>query len=127
MNIALFAALFAALPVFASSAAQAQDVRSACKADREKFCADFTSGDGKLRDCMEQHAPELSAECNTAREASKEAWKKIQDACKADAGKFCGDAGQGRREIGKCLDAHASELDSACAEALKSRPGAKKA
>ena len=127
MKTALFAALFAALPVIASPTAQAQGVRAACKADHEKFCANLTPGDGRRHECMEQHAAELSSECKAAREAARETWKKIQAACKADAGKFCGDAGQERREIGKCLDAHASELNSSCAEALKSRPGAKKA
>jgi hypothetical protein len=127
MKTVLLAALFAALPVIAFSTAQAQDVRAACKADREKFCADLQPGEGKRHECMEQHAAELTPECKAAREVAKEAWKKIQAACKADAGKFCGDAGQERREIGKCLDAHASELDPVCAEALKSRPGANKA
>lgn len=45
----------------------------------------------------------------------------------ADITKFCADAPNERGAIAKCLESHASELEQACADAVKSRPGAKKA
>jgi hypothetical protein len=127
MKVSLHAAAFAALVAFACNPAHAQDVRGACKADREKFCASLTPGEGKFRECMDAHAAELSAECKTAREAAREAWKKVESSCKADAGKFCAEAGAERRALSKCLESHASELEPACATAWKARPGANKA
>jgi hypothetical protein len=126
MKVALFAACFAAAAC-AFAPAQAQDVRAACKADREKFCAGITPGEGKFRACMDSHMAELSAECRTAREAAREAWKKVEASCKTDAGKFCADAGKERPALAKCLESHASELEPACAAAWKARPGANRA
>ncbi len=127
MKAFLYAAVFAAFAAFVCSCAQAQDPRAACKADREKFFAGMTYGDGKFRECMESHAAELSPECKSAREAAREAWKKIEASCKADAGKFCAEAGSERNSLAKCLQSHASELEPACAAAWKSRPGANRA
>jgi hypothetical protein len=108
-------------------AQEAEGPAKACKADRDKFCAGLTPGDGKLQACMKEHAADLSAECNAARQAMAEAWKDVRAKCKADAGKFCGDAGEKRGQLVKCLESHKTELDQACADALKERPGAKKA
>ncbi len=127
MKVALQAAVFAAFAALACAPVQAQDARGACKADREKFCAGLTPGDGKFGPCMESHAADLSPECKAMREAAKEARKAIRSACKADAAKFCADSGPERMGLAKCLESHSAELEPACAEALKSRPGAKKA
>ena len=127
MKVVLHAAVFAALAAFVCSSSHAQDVRAACKADREKFCAGMTPAEGKFRECMESHAAELSAECKAARDAAREAWKTVEASCKADAGKFCAGAGSDRRALSKCLESHASELEPACAAAWKSRPGANRA
>ena len=98
----------------------------ACKADKEKFCSDLKPGDGKMRDCMKQHASELSADCTSAMKAAREAMHNIWSECKADAEKFCSDTEKGHAGVMKCLESHASELQEACGTALKSRPGAQK-
>jgi hypothetical protein len=116
----------AALGSLPLSAQEAQPVGQACKADREKFCSDLKPGDGKMRDCIKQHASELSAECTTAMKAAREAFRNIRQECKPDAEKFCTDVPKGGGVM-KCLESHASELQEACSTALKSRPGAKKA
>jgi hypothetical protein len=130
MKIALSATLLAALIALCSPMALAQEVEGpgkACKADRQKFCGDLKPGDGKMGACMKQHEAELSAECAAARKAVGEARRNIRMNCKADADKFCADAAKEQNGMVKCLESHASELGEACAEALKSRPGAKKA
>jgi len=75
---------------------------------------------------MKEHAAELSPECTAAVDAGKQARKTIQANCKADITKFCADAAKVPGATGKCLESHASELEQACADALKARPGAKK-
>ncbi len=37
--------------------------RGACKADREKFCANVQRGEGRIRNCMKEHYNQLSTEC----------------------------------------------------------------
>jgi hypothetical protein len=123
MKIGFYAASLAVAMVCCASA-HAQDVRTACKADREKFCAGQTPGDGSFRACMDSHQAELSAECRSARQVAREAWKKIEADCKPDMGKFCGNAGEERSGLAKCLESHAGELQPACAASWKSRPGA---
>jgi hypothetical protein len=130
MKLGIYATIIAALAVAASPALKAQDMPSpgkACKADREKLCPGLKSGDGKLGPCMKEHAAELSPECIAAAEAGKKARKAIRANCNADIAKFCGDTPKERGAIVKCLESHESELEPACGDALKSRPGAKKA
>jgi hypothetical protein len=130
MKLGIYATIIAALAVAASPALKAQDIPSpgkACKADREKLCPGLKPGDGKFGPCMKEHAAELSPECTAAAEAGKQARKAIRANCKADIAKFCADTPKERGAIAKCLDSHASELEPACGDAVKSRPGAKKA
>jgi hypothetical protein len=136
MKLGIYAAVITAFAIAASPALKAQDMPEAqdmpnpgkpCKSDREKFCPGLKPGDGKLGPCMKEHAAELSPECTAAAEAGKQARKAIRANCKADIAKFCADTPKERGAIGKCLESHASELESACGDAVKSRPGAKKA
>jgi Spy/CpxP family protein refolding chaperone len=128
MKLTVCAALAAAcamLSVLPVSAQEAQSPGQACKADREKFCSGMKPGDGKMRDCMKQHASELSAECTSAMKAAREAFRNIRQECKADAEKFCSDTPKAGGGVMKCLESHASELEAACSTALSARPGKK--
>ncbi len=120
--IAAFVMTAASLNAFPSSAQE----MAACKADKEKFCADMKPGDGKMRECFKQHASELSADCTKAIEAAREARRGVREACKADTEKFCGTVEKTPGAVGKCLESHAAELQEACGAALKSRADAKK-
>jgi Cysteine rich repeat len=40
--------------------------REACRSDVEKFCKETPHGGGSVRDCLQQHQADLSAECNSA-------------------------------------------------------------
>ncbi len=127
MKIALYATFAAVLLLVSPQLASAQQGPGhACKADREKFCPDMKYGDGKLGACLKEHEAELSPECSAARKEAEEARKNVRMACKADSEKFCADAGKDHGARMKCLQGHASELGQACADALKSLPGAKK-
>lgn len=130
MKFPLAATALAALLAVNASTTLAQDapptVAQACKADRQKFCADMKPGDGKLAACMKQHEAELSPECAAARKELADARRNIRLSCKADTDKFCADAARQPGGLVKCLEGHASEIGEACAEALKARPGAKR-
>jgi Cysteine rich repeat len=124
MKITLIAPLAALLLVSPVALAQ-EGPGKACKADREKLCPGMKPGDGQLGACLKQHEAEFSPECQAARKEAQEARKNIRMNCKADTEKFCADASKGHGEVIKCLESHASELGQSCADALKSRPGAK--
>ncbi|MGA7328756.1 MAG: cysteine rich repeat-containing protein [Rhodomicrobium sp.] len=127
MKAAFYATMMAALVMVLPPLASAQEgPGKACKGDREKFCAGVAPGDGKLGECLKQHETELSSECMAARQAAQEARKAIRTNCKADAEKLCADTPKEHGGLMKCLEGHANELGQACADALKSRPGAKK-
>ncbi len=128
MKIAVVVPLLATLAAFTSPIALAQEAPGpgkACRADRQKFCAGIKPGDGKLAACMKEHEAELSPECTAARQAARDSGRIIRASCKADAQKFCADVEKGQGRMLQCLESHAAELQQACAEALKSRPGAK--
>jgi hypothetical protein len=63
----------ASAPGFAQDDAPEKGKRfQACKADREKFCADVPRGEHKTRPCLEANKDKLSAECKAALEAPRE-------------------------------------------------------
>lgn len=48
-------------------------VLTACKGDIKKFCSNVPVGNGRVKDCMKAHLPELSEQC---KEALFQAWLK---------------------------------------------------
>jgi hypothetical protein len=100
---------------------QAQQGRGPCRQDIEKFCAGIQPGAGRYRDCLEQHASELSPGCQkhlTEVKARMTAWRQ---ACQADVQKFCSGATPGRGNIVRCLRAHHDDLSQACKDQLAKR------
>ena len=80
-----------------------------------------------MKECLRQHASELSPECAEAMEVATAVRRDVLEACKADGVKFCATGADNDRPSGifRCLESHAAELEGACAAALKKRPGAK--
>lgn len=46
-------------------------VLTACKGDIKRFCSNVEVGDGRVKNCMKAHLPELSEQC---KEALFQAW-----------------------------------------------------
>ncbi len=92
--------------------------QDACGTDMQQFCANMQPGDGKLRDCMNQHQNELTAKCRDFREEARARWtamhEKFEKACKDDVSKFCSDIKPGMGRMTDCLQSHATELSSGC-------------
>lgn len=70
---ALAVLLIMTVTSFAQQAAAPERPRRACAADYKKFCADAKAGDGRVAQCMRDHAADLSAPCKASLEAAKEA------------------------------------------------------
>jgi hypothetical protein len=63
---------------------------SACKEEKAKFCKDTKASGGKVRDCLKQHAAEVSAACKAQLDKPKEVKSKEEKAKKRDATKPTG-------------------------------------
>lgn len=103
-----------AVALCAAPAARAQRGAGPCRQDVQKFCPDAKPGGGALRDCLKQHATELSPACQEHLKQVKgkvEAWRQ---ACQDDVQKFCASTQPGGGNILKCLHQHHDELSKSC-------------
>lgn len=91
-----------------------------CLEDAKKFCPPEgqEGGRGRVRQCLEQHAAELSPACQAARQARSEQRRAFHDNCRADIRKLCRGIRPGGGAILKCLSDNSAQLTPACAEAL---------
>jgi hypothetical protein len=96
----------------------------ACKADMEKFCAGVKPGHGAIRDCLKQHAADLSPACKDhiakVKEHAKEMRQELKAACKADLDQFCKDITPGEGREFACLHAHNDKLSQGCKDGIQS-------
>lgn len=69
----LGALVFAAVTSLAQDNAAPERPRKACVADTKQFCSNVKAGDGRLAQCMRDHAADLSAPCKTALQAAEAA------------------------------------------------------
>lgn len=98
----------------------------ACKADREKFCANMKMGEGMMK-CMKEHEAELSPECKSMMEEHKKMMQEHMAACQPDVEKLCKDVKPGEGNIIKCLKQNEAKLSPACKEAMPKHMKGKKA
>ena len=100
---------------------QAQRGSGPCKGDIQKFCAGIQPGGARYRDCLEQHAAELSPACQTHVAKVKARGAAWHQACQADVQKFCGGVTPDRGNLVRCLRAHHGDLSQACKDQLAKR------
>jgi hypothetical protein len=94
-----------------------------CRQDVQRLCPDITPGPGGFRDCLQQHAAELSSACQEhvkQMEAKMAAWRQ---ACQGDVQTFCNDVPPGPRNVITCLRQHQNELSQACQDQLAQHHG----
>lgn len=111
-----------ALGLSVSAGAQVTKDKDVCRADREKFCAGITRGDGKLMECMISHKEALSIECQMRGEEFKAAMRKAREACDGDIEKFCAkEKGKGKGAVIRCLRKNKVQLSEACTDQFSKR------
>ena len=71
-------------------------------------------GGGKLKDCVEAHFSDLSADCQVAivRAAA------VGKACKADVKQYCADVKREKGAMADCMKSHAADISDGCKEAM---------
>ena len=89
-----------------------------CAPDVQKFCADVNPGGGRIVECLNAHAQDLSPACQERRAELKKEAKEIHKDCLDDAQKFCQNVKPGQGRILKCLIQHKSEISAQCQTAL---------
>jgi hypothetical protein len=105
----------------APAPAQAQRGQGPCREDIQKFCASVPPGGGRFRDCLQQHAAELTPACKqhlSQMKAKVAAWRQ---ACEGDVQKLCSGVAPGRGNLVKCLREHQGDLSQACKDQLAQR------
>jgi hypothetical protein len=95
-----------------------------CREDIQRLCKD--AGPAGVRDCMRQHASELSPACKArlaeARERIKQHAAVLKQACQGDIEKYCSKVPTGGLRIAQCLHEHEAQLSSGCTAAMAQRP-----
>ena len=88
--------------------------KGACKADVEKFCKGIKPGGGRIWACLKSNDAELSQPCKDHMAMMREKGKEFNQACRADAKKFCKGVPGGKGRIVSCLKSHDAELSDPC-------------
>lgn len=110
-KLIVIACLFLSSAVFANS--------GACKADREKFCAEAQGDRKKMFQCMKDNADKLSPECKAQRDKARDTLKDLAVACGQDIEVLCPDIEPGDRRLMKCLRENRDKLSESCKGKIK--------
>jgi hypothetical protein len=98
----------------------------ACKDDVKKLCPDVKPGGGAIKDCLNQHAGEVSQTCKDnmaeAKAKMKEKREELEAACKDDLKRYCSNVTPGEGREMACLRAYADKLSGGC-KAKMPKPG----
>ncbi len=125
----------AALAIFASPAALAQDTLVehlvlACESDIENYCSKVTPGNGRLLHCMAAHEDKISGQCMYAfyqaaslLEQLSVAIKYVAHECSTEIETLCSDVVAGEGRMLACFDQHEEELGDACKKAIADTVG----
>ncbi len=108
------------------ASAQIDKVETDCRVELDTYCKTVTPGGGRKMACLYSHYDKLSDACELAFydsaekfQAAAEKINDIADACLADMEKFCSKVAAGEGRVLQCLKAHATEITSQCAQAVK--------
>jgi Golgi apparatus protein 1 len=117
----------ACLAIAAVAAPGAASGALPCAADIQKFCADVPTGSGRVEECLEKHAKELSPECKTRHENLQKEMGTLAATCREDISQFCSDVVPGSGRIAACLQNRSDDLSPVCKDAFRkaSKPASK--
>ena len=106
MGLGALALVLAFALAFAPPAWAARDATmQACRADYGKLCAGIQPGGGRVAECLQGHAAELTPACKAAMDQLGN--------CGQEVKRICGDA-SGTGAVRACMKAHADEFSAHC-------------
>ena len=120
----------AALTIFASPAALAQDtiiehLVTACESDIENYCSQVTPGNGRMLHCMAAHEDKISGQCEYAfyqaaslLEQLAVAINYLAQECGTEIQTLCSDIEPGEGRLLTCLEQNEEEVGVACKKAV---------
>jgi hypothetical protein len=106
----------------------AAEAPAGCAAEVQKFCPTIAPGGGHVLLCLQEHASQLSPECQQAlqgaqrhaekRRANRSAAGAWVSPCTGDIQKLCQGIPAGAGRIAECLGQHQAELSEGCRAAF---------
>jgi hypothetical protein len=118
-TLTCIATLSAAL-LMTHSALAATTAAKVCAPDIKAQCGDeMKTGGAALKDCMNKHFSDLSADCQVAIVRTVA----VRKACNADEKKLCADVKRGKGGLTQCMKSHAADLSDGCKKALAKTAG----
>lgn len=94
--------------------AQQPEVRQACGAEIQQYCAEVKPGDSRVKGCVEEHFSQFSEACKQALLSNVDVVK----ACKTDVQRTCSSVEPGGGRIQTCMKDHFSEYSHRCRRAI---------
>jgi len=99
-----------------------------CQAEVQKFCPTIPAGGGRVLVCLQEHASQLSPDCQKElqgaqrhaekRRANRAAAGAWVSPCTGDIQKLCQGIAAGAGRIAECLGQHQAELSEGCRAAF---------
>jgi hypothetical protein len=119
--LVMFAGVFT-LSLGGAARAQMGGGQQPCRADIQTLCKGVPQGGGKIRDCLRQHASELSPGCKEKMERNQGIFAQggsggsatMLEVCDEDKKKHCPKVEAGGGRIRQCLKTHLAELSPKC-------------
>ena len=96
-----------------------------CADDAKKFCSSVKPGEGRVYQCLMGHSGEINPACRDQLTAAKAAYDKFEQACGADAEKYCKGVPPGRGRVLSCLKGRESDLSPSCRDEYSKAKGNK--
>lgn len=103
-----WAAIAGSVLLFAQSvhAREVNAMANACRSDYLALCPKVQPGEGRVADCLKQHAAELSSLCKAQLDNISQ--------CSEQVKSICGAAGTDKSALRSCMKAHASAFSATC-------------
>ena len=101
----------------------AQQNSNPCAEDTARLCKGVQQGEGRILQCIKEHANELSPACKQNIAAAKEKVQDFTQACKDDMQTRCKGIKPGGGRILQCLKQHEVELSPGCKEKMEQAKG----
>ena len=91
----------------------------ACREDIKTYCGQVERGDGRIRQCIQEHSAKFSPACQAEMKQHRERAEAKVNACKSDAESLCAGIEPGGGRVARCLHEKEAQLSTGCREAMQ--------